>query len=278
MSDNSIDENRDDADVSTDSERRESVRVQISSEVKLKAVAHLTTGAGSDLSVGGIYVVTTQDFHVGTLVDVEFTVDAIDRTFQVLGEVRWRQRQPVGTNVRWGLGIAFLNLDPNDRNALEAFVDVRNAIEPEEGPKDVESIEMDELYDERRDDRRVPISTKVTLKTVANLTRAAGSDLSVGGIYVISDQNLSIGSLVDLVFSVEDVEDLFQVAGEVKWKQDQEIGDETRYGLGVEFIGLTSEDRERLESFVERRAPLELADQFDDENDDESRPETDSNS
>lgn len=109
--------------------RRTADRVEIATEVTLKSADNLTA-AGTDLSVGGIYVVTSRDLPVDSLVDLEFTVEGIDRTFELLGEVKWRQLQPVGDETRCGLGIEFLDLDDEQREALQEFVDQREPIDP----------------------------------------------------------------------------------------------------------------------------------------------------
>jgi uncharacterized protein (TIGR02266 family) len=111
----------------------------------------------------------------------------------------------------------------------------------------------------RRTEDRVEIATDVTLKSADNLT-AAGTDLSVGGIYVVTSRDLPVGSLVDLEFEVEGIDRTFELLGEVKWRQLQPLGDETRCGLGIEFVDLDDEQREALQEFVEQREPIDPAD------------------
>lgn len=118
--------------------RRSADRVEIATEVTLKSADNLTA-AGTDLSVGGIYVVTSRDLPVDSLVDLEFTVGGIDRTFELLGEVKWRQLQPVGDETRCGLGIEFLDLDDEQREALQEFVEQREPIDPADRSGDFET-------------------------------------------------------------------------------------------------------------------------------------------
>lgn len=246
----------------SDGERRECVRTRVSSEVTMKAVTHLMTGAGADLSVGGIYVVTSQQLPVDSLVDVEFTVDTVERRFHVVGEVRWRQAQPVGEEKRWGLGIEFLDLEGDDEEILREFVERRQPVDPAETSKEFAVVTDKAPGGERRDHLRVPISTRVHLKTVANLTSAAGSDVSVGGIYVVTPEKFAEGTTVDLEFTVEGIDREFRALGTVRWGQRLTIGDDERWGLGVEFEEIDPKDRERLREFIERREPLEADDRF----------------
>jgi len=246
----------------TGENRRTRRRVQVSSSVEVQSTADLMTGAGADVSVGGIYVVAPEPLPVGSLVELEFRLDRVDRRIEVLGEVRWHQEQPLGDETRHGLGLEFVDLSEQDRSALRSYIEGADsggsaAIEIDEEGEKVHRLD-------RREEERVPIPSDVELRTMANLTTAAGSDVSVGGIYMIAPEEYPIGEVLDLEFSVEDVDRTFEARGEVKWRQRQPIGDRERYGHGVEFTELDSADRQILEAFVESREPIEPDERFDD--------------
>ena len=112
---------------------------------------------------------------------------------------------------------------------------------------------------ERRSDARVKISTAVTLKSTTNFI-TMGENVSVSGIYVVVADDLPVGSLVDVEFSIVGLEREFSVAGEVRWKEAIEKEGNPGWGLGVEFLSLTDEERGELKEFVDQRQPLSPTD------------------
>lgn len=112
---------------------------------------------------------------------------------------------------------------------------------------------------ERRSEERVQISTAVTLRSTTNFI-ALGENLSVSGIYLLVSDELPVGSIVDVAFSIQPLDREFDIAGEVQWSQEVEIEGKRGYGLGVEFLTCTDEEREALEQFVEEREPIQPED------------------
>lgn len=109
---------------------------------------------------------------------------------------------------------------------------------------------------ERREEGRVRVATEVTTKSLSNFT-ALGTDLSVGGIYIVSPNQIQEGARVDLEFSIEGADSRFEAVGEVKWSKKQPVGEQTWWGHGIEFREMGPEAAEQLEGFVGRRKPLE---------------------
>lgn len=84
----------------------------------------LLDGAGADLSLGGMYVRSSEKLHVGESVEVEFTLETPDANFDIEGTVRWTQLEEERDGRKiWGMGIQFETLTERQRNLLEAFVD-----------------------------------------------------------------------------------------------------------------------------------------------------------
>lgn len=83
----------------------------------------LFDGAGADLSLGGMYIRSTERLPESEEVEVEFRIDEIDVSFDLRGEVRWIQRETRddGTEM-WGMGIQFVETTEHQREMLEEFV------------------------------------------------------------------------------------------------------------------------------------------------------------
>jgi c-di-GMP-binding flagellar brake protein YcgR len=92
---------------------RQHKRVSYVNEVE---VVDLGTFRCSDLSLGGMYLETVQSFPVGDMVTVRF-------------KLRHTDEQPIRITARVlymhegvGAGLAFVNLNPHDREMIEKFI------------------------------------------------------------------------------------------------------------------------------------------------------------
>lgn len=75
------------------------------------------------------------------------------------------------------------------------------------------------------------------------------SNISALGIFVRTMEPLSVGTTLTLRFAVEGQE--FQLAGQVQWVNPvRALGDNLNPGMGIRFLDLSSDDRERLVEVV----------------------------
>lgn len=111
-----------------------------------------------------------------------------------------------------------------------------------------EFVEASSTSVDRRDGVRVAIEAEVEMTSFAKFLGRAG-DLSVGGIYVETHEDLDIDSEVTLEMWVPEAEEYLALHGEVRWL-DTDDADDGMTGYGIEFVDMTSQARDRLEQIV----------------------------
>ena len=78
------------------------------------------------------------------------------------------------------------------------------------------------------------------------------SDVSVGGVFIESDLIFEIGEIVDMEFCLPGEKEPIKVKGQVVRanKERVEKGDPIMPGMGVRFIDLSSEGKERIRQYL----------------------------
>jgi Tfp pilus assembly protein PilZ len=112
--------------------------------------------------------------------------------------------------------------------------------------------ESDETGDDRRRAERIPINDEFARLGEADLTWV--SDLSDGGVFVHTAELLPVGAMIELRFTIlAEAEDpvLIEATGKVVRHSRKPPG------MGVEFVQLSAEVRERIEQELRRRQPLD---------------------
>ncbi|HXU73332.1 MAG TPA: TIGR02266 family protein [Polyangia bacterium] len=107
---------------------------------------------------------------------------------------------------------------------------------------------MEHRRSDRRYDRRVPIEFNHEGSGFAAHTR----NISLGGVFIETDQTLPFGAKVSLKFHVPTQAEAIEVEGQVRWL---EMDEGRLRGLGVRFEGLRARDVWALNKFFEK--PLE---------------------
>ncbi len=117
-----------------------------------------------------------------------------------------------------------------------------------------------EIFLERRKfkrvDKRITVSYKVVslpaeideIKKKLEKSVVESSNISVGGIQLIDDEDLASEQILRIEIKAENGETIITFA-EVRWSaKDNRLG---RYRTGIEFLVLKDEDKEIIEKLVE---------------------------
>ena len=107
---------------------------------------------------------------------------------------------------------------------------------------------MEHRRSDRRYDRRVPIDFAHEGSSFSAHTR----NISLGGVFIETDQTLPFGAKVSLKFKVPTQSEAIEVDGQVRWL---EMDEGRLRGIGVRFEGLRARDVWALNKFFEK--PLE---------------------
>ena len=99
----------------------------------------------------------------------------------------------------------------------------------------------------RREDRRVHKVLNLSFKTREGLVRACSENLNGGGIFINSDKVLPKGERFFLNLQWAGMEPPMKIGCEVVWvRTDSPDPMKTPNGMGVKFIQIAKEDRQRL--------------------------------
>lgn len=106
---------------------------------------------------------------------------------------------------------------------------------------------------ENRKHTRVPFKTSVYLEfeNFSGFVTEYSHNLSEGGLFILSNSPLPVGSIVSFEFKLKDQFHLVQGMGEVMWTQTTP-DDQRPCGMGIEFRELSSQSRTLIASVVEQ--------------------------
>lgn len=109
-------------------ENRASRRIALKTAVHLESASNFYTGFSRNLSEGGLFVATYNQFPLGTVVNLEFSLADEGPPISVQGEVRWSSDPTPDGDGHVGLGLQFVDLAEGDRQRIERFVSQRDTI------------------------------------------------------------------------------------------------------------------------------------------------------
>jgi len=115
------------------------------------------------------------------------------------------------------------------------------------------------LGSEQRTERRGTFDIKVGVSTRHRLFVGLSSNISTGGLFVATDEQLSRGDSIEVRFRIPGSEHVFQKQAEVAWTRpfDQNQSDrQAQAGAGVRLLDLTNEEKRMLNAFIDAHDPL----------------------
>ncbi len=99
--------------------------------------------------------------------------------------------------------------------------------------------------EEKRKDKRVSLLQEIECIGVEGRFRKRLADISVGGMFIDSLTAFPSGEVITLSFRLPHSDEPIEVTAKVVYVQE-------RIGTGVQFLDLKSEDREKIQEFVDR--------------------------
>jgi type IV pilus assembly protein PilZ len=100
---------------------------------------------------------------------------------------------------------------------------------------------------DKRAAQRVPVMWSVDCETEQTFLYASITNISVLGIFVATIDPLPVGTEMTLRFATAGSAEPFVLRGRVQWLNElRPDGDDVNPGMGIQFIGISPEDRERL--------------------------------
>jgi uncharacterized protein (TIGR02266 family) len=98
-------------------------------QVTFESEHNFYTGLTRDLSGGGLFVATSQVQRVGELIHLVFTLPGAVEPIDTITEVCWvRTTALPGGGGETGMGLRFLQMSPQAKKAVQAFLAQRESI------------------------------------------------------------------------------------------------------------------------------------------------------
>lgn len=109
-------------------DRRRSQRMAIEAEVGFQSDTNFFMGFSEDVSTGGLFISTYDVRPIGAVLNLNFTLPD-GHLISVDGVVRWvREYNETTPDTPPGMGIQFEDLSPEDKEAIEMFIEQRPAM------------------------------------------------------------------------------------------------------------------------------------------------------
>lgn len=103
---------------------------------------------------------------------------------------------------------------------------------------------------ERRRAPRAPVTVRVAYETIDALFSEFTRDINEGGLFIETEQPLSVDDQVQLHFRLPGSADAIQVTGHVAWVSSGDDGNPP--GMGIEFDSLDEAARASIDALVKR--------------------------
>ena len=104
--------------------RRIGERVSGKISISFKRASDFFKAYIANLGEGGLFIHTTKDLPVGSLLDLEFSLPDSDQVITAKGRVMWVRPQDMSTEkMPPGMGIQFIDMNPNDKKLLKNYLE-----------------------------------------------------------------------------------------------------------------------------------------------------------
>ncbi|MDP8256637.1 MAG: PilZ domain-containing protein [Candidatus Alcyoniella australis] len=194
--------------------------------------AHL--GFAKNVSLGGLELSAKTVYHADTLLTLEVAI--ADEPIRTKGIVRWVTRADALARM----------------SGISLSMGVELTVRPDEYVDAV--LNLANVYEDGRQQSRFSKIFKVIFESPRELMEQYTQDISMGGIFVISDEPPPIDTLVDLQLIIAETMQTIRAEGVVVHVVDQQMVQ--RYGLnpgfGVQFVKFHDEGEKLLAEYIKQ--------------------------
>jgi uncharacterized protein (TIGR02266 family) len=99
--------------------RRYAVRVEIT--IDAGSEHNFWSDASKDIAEGGVFLATHQLLRIGTVVEIGIRIEGREQLVTCTGVVQWTRAQNPGVEEPMGVGIKFVELPDDERDAFREF-------------------------------------------------------------------------------------------------------------------------------------------------------------
>lgn len=103
--------------------RRKEERARVKIRISFKTASDFFRAYISNLSGGGLFIRTTKNLPVGSLVDLEFILPDSTKAIRTTGKVAWIKSKDESTEkMPSGMGIQFIDMSPEYKKLLQSYI------------------------------------------------------------------------------------------------------------------------------------------------------------
>ncbi len=135
------------------------------------------------------------------------------------------------------------------RNPTDPDIDVEESEPPRTTPPP--SASPSPVGRTQRANRRVPCNIKMSIRNGERVYTSKTLDISHGGIFLATEETLSIGELIDMTFQIPNSDRVVTAVGKVAWIGHGGPG-QTIAGVGVKFSKIDTKDLQLIVDYVNR--------------------------
>lgn len=189
-------------------------RTALSFPVEFGVGENRARGRAAVLGGGGLFLESHEPLHAGEILTLRFRpakhFSFIEATGRVCYEVAGK-----------GFAVEFTEISDDDRRRLLRFI-----------------------HNKTKDNRRFPrASLAAQIESQEVMSLAFARDVSIGGMFIETNDPLAIGSPIRLRFNLDDVGPIVEARAEVTYQL-------VKMGMGVQFTELAPSDQKRIQEFV----------------------------
>ena len=109
---------------------RAAERFDLEVKVDLESDHNFYTGLTQNISSGGVFIATSAIRKIGDRITLKFSLPGTNETLAVETEVRWIRENSALMRAHGdtGMGVRFINLAPEAKEAIDAFVQSRESL------------------------------------------------------------------------------------------------------------------------------------------------------
>jgi molecular chaperone DnaK len=120
--------NPDDASAPPSDNRRRQDRFSVELDISLETEHNFYAGFVENLSNSGLFIATHSIRPIGALVEFSISIGESPEPVKGVGEVRWVRQYSETSDSHPGMGLRFIELSPDSRRRIEAFLVGREPI------------------------------------------------------------------------------------------------------------------------------------------------------
>ena len=110
-----------------------------------------------------------------------------------------------------------------------------------------------------RGERRAAFDIQVGIATRHRIFVGLSANISSGGLFVATDEELHKGDTIDVRFRIPGSDHVFQKKAEVAWTRPfdhNQTHRQAQAGAGVRLLALTADEQRMLNEFIDAHEPL----------------------